>query len=199
MASSIINKKFQYSTTQWVISLCNTNRSSLRVGGHSFLLVEGLQQGTKLHPTPFLGKYDINAMATEESQGTLSNVKGIITKIRSYENEQCDPTRCTGLPGCSYYADPQLAKKMIQAIKQQQREVQEFMQRNKRNFTTEQEVRNYIQRNGYQQHGSGFLWTSIENGDNCTSWCYTQLQVAGIGDGTGKSIPKKGAGQCVIL
>ncbi len=159
------------------------------VDGHSMILVEGIQrEGEKVFDqNPFIRQCDINAIPYE-NEGSC-NPKGEITKIRIYE-EYDENKDYSIYPAKSYYVDPIKVRKMMDSIENDQEQVQR----------AHQGLADPLR---YQRLGRNHFLVKIlgssEDGDNCAGWCLQKLALAGIGNGDGKPVPSKAAGQCNLL
>lgn len=212
---SRITPNFEYDEKIWVVSIINTKPKDI-TGGHSALIVEGLENNSLsiYDRTTFIGQYEISAAAEEES---CVNTMGIITKIKCYENEE--NTRNyeeLKFPGRSYYVSRDDAKKMIQSIKEDAKRVEKGMQnrsielKNEEIKSPEHKLPLHLDGEGkpvtcmpYQKLDESHPWVKLfgdtEAGRNCTGWCISKMEVAGIDPDGLLPKPKDYSGQCLIL
>jgi hypothetical protein len=188
MPQSRINETYEYNENIWIISVVNTTGSI--VAGHTAIVVEGLEKMDGIYEKPFIGQYDIAANAEEES---CINVKGYITKIKCFENEENKRDYAKEkYPALSYYVEPIKAKEMIRSVKEDALKTKQAMT-----------IGSYVDLLRYQKLGKNHLLTQLLgdplNGDNCTGWCLEKLAIAGVGNGNGKPKPFWQAGQCIFL
>lgn len=206
MPKSVINNDFEITENKWVVSILNTTRSLTE--GHSAIVVEGIENdSTHIYKKSFIGQYDITS-SSDESQSGCVNPTGYITKVKIFENEENKRNyKEEKFPAKSYYVLPILAKKMIVAIKEDEKRTKQAMENWSRESTRKplilDESQNPITPLKYQKLGKNHLlvgfFGSTAAGDNCTGWCLEKLAIAGIGDGTGKPKPAIQSGQCFIL
>jgi len=162
MPKSKVSEDFTFNEEVWVVSILNTGA---KMSGHSVILVEGIKDGAA-----FVRQCDITAeLLPEETKSIIRepfrNVKGKINQVRIFESYH--PTlEYDKKSSRSVYADPESVLLMLNAIEQDR-------------DTTIKAQRGeglYLQ---YEYSGRYSMFSSGA-ADNCPTWCYEKLKIAGI-------------------
>lgn len=218
---------FEYSEDSFVIS--HLNRGPY-LPGHSALLVEGMQMSADTGQlVPFIGCYDIMAIALEAETSPLQSTRGIVTDVRCFEGGEATVDYSTAT-GRSYIATRQMAKLMIESIKKDRGKLYDIFRKyfNSKGMDFDEmkdsSDHHYLRgREGtkikidvigkegimeifsneelrYQKRGKFAFFTSENEGDNCTGWCNRKLAEIGLANAQEYPKPKVGAGNsCAIL
>lgn len=181
MAISAVNSKYQFDSTQCVVSLLCTELFESRTPfGHAVIIVE-MMKNKEL----FVGQYELLCFKPLEKdyryfQSLINNDQGRVTVIRSregnkyYKNEKknIDTEKLyTESPSKSWYAKPEDVQKMIDTIEKDIKEVVEG-------------CKNATFPKFYQSYGSSRCHIFGGNGgDNCVTWANKMMAIAKVGNG----------------
>jgi hypothetical protein len=214
MPQSKVNARYEFSKTKWVVSLLNAGSP---LGGHSFIVVEGLRTAASGEDELFVGKYEIFA-DMKDGYPELQNLKGYITEVKVREGNvySTDPARYDAeriygaTSSRSSYVMPAAAQAMIDTIKADKARTDtvmaEFYDAHARGDTTPFLTMPHITSRlmPYQSAGSKRICARDE-GHNCTTWAEEKLAICDLAPGNHvldsiKAMPETHAGgRCAIL
>jgi hypothetical protein len=189
---SRLDKEIEIDEKYWAVSLVNTGSV---LGGHSAIIVEGLQKvGPRLCDTElFYGFYDIKACVYDEEKSTFNvNKKGYIYRVTVHEGSQYPAQDITKYLSRTQLVTVESARRMIADIKTDRQAILDKEKAQHKDC----EPGGLLDKSLYPQYeliGVDSIFGSKGRGMNCANWCADKLLIAGIGNG---SLKKPG---CLIL
>lgn len=186
---SRFNPEIEFNEKQWIISVINTGNGTIgKLTGHSAIIVEGVEsKAPSFHSKLFVGFYDIRAALYDEPSSSIDiNPKGYISSITTDEQDDYR----AGLDYSKFQAvsaavDVVKAKAMIASIKDDY-------------LITDNANKGIGKHLPYQFVGMDAIFSNADAGHNCASWCADKLEIAGIGNGSGKKPEMLAGGSCVL-